>query len=557
MSRKLLALAVACFALASTARADIPYWQIRSGGFLPFVRTIAVDPTNSDVVYIGATNAGTPQGEYNNEAGSGVFRSTDGGATFAPRNNGLGNLLATALVIDPSNTNVLYAGLDGKGVYKTTDAGASWTAVNTGLTDLDVYALGIDPATPTTVFVGTAVGGVFRSVDGGGTWTHSTNAYGTIYNFAIDPSMPAMVYAGAGGGVYRSIDGGVSFTYHRIGDPNDGGPEVRGLAIDSSNPSTLLAAGYGFDSGVWRSIDAGTTWTASSTGLRHPFFDVTQHMVSLVQDPVTPSTFYASALAGMFRSIDGGATWASFAAGLSREDCPAFGTHADGTVYTGSVFVGDFHRLRVKPSGVNHFRCFKASAKGFVPRTLTVSDRFGTGSNNVFKPIAYCTPTDPMGEGVVDPTSHLVCYRAKGPKAPQVIDFLTQRIDGYRGYEVTKPHSICVPATVGVPAAAPRDAYRCMDGPNWSSWPTDFTISDAYGSKLIRQHRQDRLCAPTDLDGGTDDRIEPEVDLRCDTPKGKTEFTPTTVTTTDRFGTLTLRLIKPENHCFQALESRS
>jgi len=95
-----------------------------------------------------------------------------------------------------------------------------------------------------------------------------------------------------------------------------------------------------------------------------------------------------------------------------------------------------------------------------------------------------------------------------------------------------------------------------MDGPNSRFTGTDFTIADAYGTQLICRHKLDRLCAPTDLDGAGENRIEPDVDLRCDRLVGKAAFARTTVTTTDRFGTVTLKLVKPEAHCFPALESR-
>lgn len=546
--------AVSCLA-APAAHADIPYWQFRGYVSGPFVRAIAIDPTNPDVVYVGVTNAGTPWGEYDNETGSGIAKSTDGGATWAPSDAGVTSQLVTAIVIDPTNPSVLYAGTDGQGAFKTTNAGTTWTPINTGLTDPDVYALAIAPTSPPTLYAGTDGSGIFLSVDGGASWTKATGpgAYPTIFAFAVDPSDPATVYAGIDGSVIRTTDGGATFTFTgKIG--TSWGPEVRSLVVDAST-STVLAAGYGFDSGIWRSVDGGDHWTESSAGLLSEFGN-NQHMTTLAQDALDPAVFYGSGIWENFRSIDGGHTWAKFATGLARENLPAIAVHAGGTVYTGSVF-GEFHRLRVRSSGVNHYRCFKARAKGFVPQPLTITDRFGTQTTIAQKPFRYCTPTDPMGEGVVDPTSHLVCYKIdKGSFVKQWVLFLSQRIDGYRGYRVEKPETVCVPATVGVPAAAPRDVYRCIDGPHYRSGDLDFTISDAYGSQHIVRNKVRRLCAPADLDGAGENRIEDDVDLRCDSMLGKTPFTPTTVTTTDRFGTLTLRVLKPDTHCFPALETR-
>lgn len=557
MTRPLLAFVVAAvLAAVTTAHADIPYWQHRSSDFEPFVRSIAVDPTNPDVVYVSVTNVGTPWGEYDNEEGHGVYKSTNGGATWVPFNTGLTNPYVTALVVDPANSNWIFAATDGGGVFKWTDGAQTWFPANGGLDDLDVYALAADPATPGTLYAGTKSGGVFYS-HGGGPWMHATGVGGavTILSLAVDPSAPTTVYAGIDGGVMKSTDGGATWDMTgKIG--TSWGPEVRSIVIDRTNSSTVLAAGYGFDSGVWRSTNGGGTWTSTSTGLLSQWGN-NQHMTTLAQDPLDPLVFYGSGIWEMFRSIDGGFTWGKFATGLSRENCPAFGVHAGGTVYTGSVF-GDFHRLRVRPSGVNHFRCFEAKAKGFVPKPVTLTDRFGTQTTIARKAFRYCTPTDPMGEGVVDPTSHLVCYKiGKAGFSPQHVLFLSQRMDGYRGYQVERPETVCLPATVGVPAAAPRDAYRCLDGPNWRSDDLDFTMSDAYGTQHVVKNKLDRLCTPTDLDGAGENRIEPDVDLRCDKTPGKKPFTRTTVTTTDRFGTLTLHLIKPETHCFPALQSRN
>ena len=66
-----------------------------------------------------------------------------------------------ALALDPTTPTTLYAGTDGGGVFKTTDGGASWSPVNTGLTcgrslsPCNVSALALDPTTPTTLYAGT------------------------------------------------------------------------------------------------------------------------------------------------------------------------------------------------------------------------------------------------------------------------------------------------------------------------------------------------------------------------------------------------------------------
>jgi hypothetical protein len=66
-----------------------------------------------------------------------------------------------SLAIDPSTPATLYAGRLNGGVFKSTDGGATWSASNTGLTNFNVPSLAIDPLTPATLYAGTQGNGVF------------------------------------------------------------------------------------------------------------------------------------------------------------------------------------------------------------------------------------------------------------------------------------------------------------------------------------------------------------------------------------------------------------
>jgi hypothetical protein len=115
--------------------------------------------------------------------GGGVFKSTDGGASWSA--TGLTtNLTVYAQELSPdyATDRTLFAGTWGGEVFKSTDGGASWSAVNTGLTaDLTIRALALSPsyATDRTLFAGSWSGGVFKSTDGGASWgaVGLTNAY--------------------------------------------------------------------------------------------------------------------------------------------------------------------------------------------------------------------------------------------------------------------------------------------------------------------------------------------------------------------------------------------
>src|SRR6266540_943436 len=117
--------------------------------------------------------------------------------------------IVNALAMDPVTPATVYAGTAWAGVFKSVNGGGSWAAVTSGLTNLNVNALAIDPDTPATLYAATC-GGVFKSINGGGSWTRAytglTNSY--VKTLAIDPVTPATVYAGTGGGgVFKSVNG--------------------------------------------------------------------------------------------------------------------------------------------------------------------------------------------------------------------------------------------------------------------------------------------------------------------------------------------------------------
>ena len=94
---------------------------------------------------------GAPSTLYAATSRGGVFKTTNGGASWSPVNSGLDGLAALgvlSLAIDPTAPDTVYAGT-GSGLYKTTTGGASWSLANTGLTSV-VNALAIDPMAPAT-----------------------------------------------------------------------------------------------------------------------------------------------------------------------------------------------------------------------------------------------------------------------------------------------------------------------------------------------------------------------------------------------------------------------
>ena len=113
------------------------------------VNALAVDPKRPDIIYAGTQDHG-------------VQKSTDGGDSWSPANNGLTSLIVKALVVSPVNPDVIYAGTWEGGVFRSTDAGENWTAINTGLTGMYVLSLAADPVDMDVLYAGTQEKGVYK-----------------------------------------------------------------------------------------------------------------------------------------------------------------------------------------------------------------------------------------------------------------------------------------------------------------------------------------------------------------------------------------------------------
>ena len=110
------------------------------------VGALTIDPRSTQTLY--ATVRG------------GVARSDDGGATWIHFENELTSLSASAIVVDPRDSSVIYAGTRGEGVFRSGDRGASWIAMSPGLTDFTIGSLATDPSGE-RLYAGTASSGVF------------------------------------------------------------------------------------------------------------------------------------------------------------------------------------------------------------------------------------------------------------------------------------------------------------------------------------------------------------------------------------------------------------
>jgi photosystem II stability/assembly factor-like uncharacterized protein len=297
------------------------------------VDAVAGDPTKPLVFYFGAVNGG-------------VWKTTNGGQTWRNVTDGRSDISSVgAIAVAPSDPNVIYVGTGesqpredltyGTGVYRSTDGGASWQHL--GLNDTQqIGDLAIDPRDADRVYVaaiGHAFGpnperGVFRTLDGGKSWkkvlflNDSTGAM----DLTIDPTNPRILFASmwkfqrtpwrmnAGGGrsgLWKTTDGGDTWKEITF---NPGIPKKPlgkiGISISPANSSRIYASIEAPDSlgGIFRSDDGGDTWSLTSGDQKwsvRPWY-----YSSITADPTDENTVYVMNLT-VWRSVDGGKTFSS------------------------------------------------------------------------------------------------------------------------------------------------------------------------------------------------------------------------------------------------------
>jgi photosystem II stability/assembly factor-like uncharacterized protein len=245
----------------------------------------------------------------------------------------------TALAVDPSNSNIVYLGGAEGGVWKTTDGGTTWTPLTDNQPSLAVGSIAIDPQNPQTIYVGTGEenfnfdayfgAGILKSTDGGATWAtigtgpedgpFGPKPYfygGYVGSIAVDPQNSQVLLAAVSevsnlGGVWRSADGGQTWTQIGLGLPTQ-------VFFDPTNGNVAYAAIT--ESGVYKSTNAGLNWTADN-GTGTNVLNVTNSFkISVALDPAHTSTLYASvtsypntsggsSVLGFYKTTDGGANW--------------------------------------------------------------------------------------------------------------------------------------------------------------------------------------------------------------------------------------------------------
>lgn len=285
---------------------------------------IAIDPSNPNVVWVGS-------GENNNQRsvayGDGIYKSEDGGKSW--KNMGLKNSEHIGMIaIDPNNTDIVYVAAYGplwnsggeRGIYKTTDGGKTWKAVLTVSEHTGFNEVHMDPRNSNVLYacahqrqrkVFTYISGgpesaIYKSTDGGTTWNKINKGLPDVdlgrIGMAVSPMNPDVLYCivEAGekkGGVFRSADRGAS--WEKRSDNATAGNYYQEIFCDPKNVDKV----FYMDFWINVSMDGGKTFKEIGERYKH----VDNH--ALYIDPKDTRHLLAGCDGGVYETFDHGANW--------------------------------------------------------------------------------------------------------------------------------------------------------------------------------------------------------------------------------------------------------
>jgi len=285
----------------------------------------------------------------------------------------------TDVEIAPDDSSVVYLGASTGGIFKSTDNCQTWESIFDDQPILTIGDIAIDPTNSNVVYAGTGEAnavtfgflgdGMYKSMDAGATWTHiglENGAY--VSRIVVDYENPQRVFAAVAGdlyspgpnrGIFRSDDGGASWERKLFVTDTTSGID---LVQHPSNPDILYAAmwercrglnyrrSFGYSSGIYKTTDGGETWTELTNGL--PSYPMGR--IGLTISPTNPDILYAFCdniySIDVFRTQDGGATW------VQTNDAALQGMNSDFGWYFGQVRVDPQNAQRVYVMGVELWR---------------------------------------------------------------------------------------------------------------------------------------------------------------------------------------------------------
>lgn len=288
-----------------------------------FLRTklasVCIDYTNDNILYLGS-------GDPNYfSVGTGIYKSTNGGITWALSNTNIGNRMALEIIMSPLDHNVIIAATN-DGIWKSNDAGLTWTQKQAGRF-LDMK---LKPKSNSTTLYAVTNTQFFYSNDMGDTWTETTSGI-TIYpdlgdgpgsRLAVtiaDTNLVYLLMLNNGGSIFKSTNSGINFSLvrsvpdtsivgYQIDDPGQGNYNMS-FCASQINANELYVNSHC----IWRSLTGGqyfeklTNWPSTvHTDMHYSGFS-----------PYFPTWLYNGNDGGIWISKDKGVNWKPINEGYS------------------------------------------------------------------------------------------------------------------------------------------------------------------------------------------------------------------------------------------------
>lgn len=296
-------------------------WQLVGTDTLPIMGTssVCIDYTNPDIIYL---SSGDPN-YYSTDFG--IWKSMDGGQTWALANNGIDTRMAVEILMDPTNHLHLIAATN-NGIWKTTDGGMTWQVKLPSYQCTDMMW---QPVPHASILYASSMNKFFRSADAGETWVEITIgltgmlASGT--RIAVSAQHPEIVYVATikdEGTIFKSVDSGQSFTiqYHNPAysltgyDTLGGGQGNYNFCIEANpdNANQLFLASHN----IWRSDDGGVSWNQLTQWWKTVHTDMHDYAFQ----PGNSNQLFNANDGGIWLSTSSGSNWVQKSDGLGATE---------------------------------------------------------------------------------------------------------------------------------------------------------------------------------------------------------------------------------------------
>lgn len=300
------------------------------------INCIAFHPTQANTYWVGVAQGG-------------VWKTVNDGQSWTPLTDDLPMLRVSDIAVNQANPDEMYICMGdyayfgvslqfdnrkrnthyGLGVFKTTDGGATWNPTGLGFpqTDFDYSLMRrtlIHPSNPNLLVAG-GTSGIWQSNDAGNIWVKKHDSI--IWDIERSPSAPNVIYASTGyrhtmgrgtASILKSTNFGNSWTVLNTGIPTTGLVQRIELGLSATDPNLVYALCAGIDggfAGFYRSTNAGTTWTLMASSPNILYWDDSNgsggqgyYDLAILVDPNNNSKVYIGGI-NLWGSTDGGATW--------------------------------------------------------------------------------------------------------------------------------------------------------------------------------------------------------------------------------------------------------